>query len=55
LAGGLTVDNVTAAISSVKPYAVDIISGVEKTPGVKDPDKVHQFVRTVKGTQSPTK
>jgi phosphoribosylanthranilate isomerase len=55
LAGGLNVDNVTAAISFVKPYGVDIISGVEKTPGIKDPDKVHKFVRTVKALQSSIK
>ena len=55
LAGGLTVDNVTRAVESVKPYGVDIISGVEKTPGVKDPDKVRLFVRTVKQIQSPQK
>jgi phosphoribosylanthranilate isomerase len=48
LAGGLTVQNVAEAIRRVKPYGVDIISGVEKAPGVKDEQRVVQFVRTVK-------
>ncbi len=48
LAGGLTIDNVATAIESVAPYGVDIISGVEKSPGMKDPDKVRRFVQTVK-------
>ena len=48
LAGGLTVQNVTAAIERVRPYGVDIISGVEKAPGVKDEQRVVQFVRTAK-------
>jgi phosphoribosylanthranilate isomerase len=48
LAGGLTVQNVTAAIERVRPYGVDIISGVEKAPGVKDEQRIVQFVRTVK-------
>jgi phosphoribosylanthranilate isomerase len=51
LAGGLTVQNVSAAIEQVQPYGVDIISGVEKKPGLKDESLVTQFVRTVK--QSP--
>jgi phosphoribosylanthranilate isomerase len=48
LAGGLTVQNVAQAIRRVKPYGVDVISGVEKAPGVKDRQRVVQFVRTVK-------
>jgi len=48
LAGGLTVENVSEAVRRVRPYAVDIISGVEKSPGVKDPDRVARFIRTVK-------
>ena len=48
LAGGLTVKNVSAAIEQVRPFGVDIISGVEKVSGVKDEALVMQFVRTVK-------
>jgi len=45
LSGGLTPDNVGQAVSIVRPYAVDVNSGVEARPGKKDPDKVRRFVR----------
>jgi phosphoribosylanthranilate isomerase len=45
LSGGLTPDTVGQAVSIVKPYAVDVNSGVEARPGKKDPDKVRRFVR----------
>ena len=44
LSGGLTPENVARAIGIVKPYAVDVNSGVEASPGTKDPDKVRRFV-----------
>ncbi len=49
LAGGLTPDNVTEAIQKVKPYAVDVSSGVESSPGKKDPKKLEEFVKRVRG------
>lgn len=45
LAGGLNPENVAAAISMVKPYAVDASSGLEQSPGAKDHEKMAQFMR----------
>jgi phosphoribosylanthranilate isomerase len=45
LAGGLNPENVAAAISMVKPYAVDASSGLEQSPGAKDHEKMAQFIR----------
>lgn len=48
LAGGLNPDNVADGIRQVRPYAVDVSSGVEQAPGIKDPDLVLRFVAAVR-------
>jgi phosphoribosylanthranilate isomerase len=48
LAGGLSPDNVAAAISTVKPYAVDASSSLEQSPGIKDHEKMMQFIAEVR-------
>lgn len=48
LAGGLTPENVVEAIRTVRPFAVDVASGVESSPGKKDPKKVEAFIRNAK-------
>ena len=45
LAGGLNATNVADAIAAVRPFGVDVSSGVEASPGIKDPARIHEFVR----------
>jgi len=54
LSGGLTPDNVAEAVALVRPYAVDVASGVELTPGRKDHDKLSAFAAAVAGEREPT-
>jgi phosphoribosylanthranilate isomerase len=51
LSGGLTPDNVARAVDIVRPYAVDVNSSVEATPGKKDPEKVRRFIAEAKAVQ----
>ena len=48
LAGGLTPSNIRQAVSQARPYGVDVCSGVEKSPGVKDPEKVRAFLTNIR-------
>ncbi len=50
LAGGLTPENVGAAVSTLSPYGVDVSTGVERgVPGIKDPELIAAFVRSARG------
>ena len=51
LAGGLNPDNVAAALAAVRPYAVDVCSGVETSPGRKCPELMRRFVEQVKSSR----
>ncbi|HEX2573207.1 MAG TPA: phosphoribosylanthranilate isomerase [Polyangia bacterium] len=52
LAGGLDPDNVAGVIARVRPHGVDVASGVEARPGVKDHERVRRFVAAAKGQRS---
>jgi len=51
LAGGLTPENVAEAVRQVRPWGVDVASGVERAPGVKDHEKTARFIREAKGSK----
>jgi phosphoribosylanthranilate isomerase len=53
LSGGLTPENVSHAIGIVRPFAVDVASGVERSPGHKDPEKLEAFAAAVSMSAEP--
>ena len=55
LAGGLNATNVADAIAAVRPFGVDVSSGVEASPGVKDPVRIHEFVQRARAVSERSK
>lgn len=53
LSGGLTSENVGQAVAAVRPFAVDVASGTEAAPGVKDPEKLRAFGEAVAAAEVP--
>jgi len=49
LSGGLNPDNVARAIQAVRPYAVDVSSGIEESPGIKSPIMLRDFIQAARG------
>ncbi len=55
IAGGLSPDNVARAVKTARPFGVDVSSGVEKTPGIKDLNKVESFIAQATSMNDPSK
>ena len=55
LAGGLNAANIADAIAAVRPFGVDVSSGVEAAPGIKDPARIHEFVRRARAVSERSK